>query len=413
MKPKIVVAGAGIGGLTASLCLIQRGFDVRVVEQARELGPVGAGIQLSANATRVLYGLGLGPALERVSITPGKKCIRLWNTGQEWQLFDLGRESVRRYGYPYLMLYRPDLHSALVHRLRELQPDALCLGAKVVDVAQEGATATVRLSDGRALRGEGIIGADGVHSVVRARMIVEDQPLFSGCIAWRGVIPVARLPRSMRGNAGVNWVGPGAHVIHYPIHAGELVGFTGIVAKDGWRRESWTETGSVEECLQDFAGWHGDVHALIRQLNQPLRWAMMVREPLTAWTNGCVTLLGDAAHPTLPFLAQGACMAIEDGCVVARALAEEKGDVAAAWKTYQETRIARTTRIVRASAANMQRFHSPQLVDAAAAAAYIDREWEEGEVRSRYEWLFSYQPESVPLVSAAVRPSHAAGDVCH
>lgn len=195
----------------------------------------------------------------------------------------------------------------------------------------------------------------------------------------------------------MNWVGPGAHVIHYPIHAGKMVGFTGIVEKQGWYRESWTETGSVEECLADFKGWHPDIQALVQQLEHPLRWALMVRDPLTNWTNGGVTLLGDAAHPTLPFLAQGAAMAIEDGCVLARALQENKGDVGAAWLAYQATRIERTTKIVMESAANTQRFHSPELADATGAAAYIDREWEETKVRSRYEWLFSYQPERVSL----------------
>lgn len=397
MKPTIIIVGAGIGGLTAALSLIARGFDLQVLEQACELGPVGAGIQLSANATRVLFELGLGPALQAATITPEGKYIRLWNTGQEWRLFDLGGESVARYGYPYMMLYRPDLHKVLVDSLRQRRPDALLLNAKIAKVAQSASTVSVTLSDGRRLIADGLVGADGVHSVVRAKMIAEDKPRFSGCIAWRGVIPIERLPASMQGTCGVNWVGPGAHVIHYPIHAGKMVGFTGIVEKQGWYRESWTETGSVEECLADFKGWHPDIQALVQQLEHPLRWALMVRDPLTNWTNGGVTLLGDAAHPTLPFLAQGAAMAIEDGCVLARALQENKGDVGAAWLAYQATRIERTTKIVMESAANTQRFHSPELADATGAAAYIDREWEETKVRSRYEWLFSYQPERVSL----------------
>ena len=317
---KVIVAGAGIGGLTAAMALLDRGFEVQVLEQARALGPVGAGIQLSANATRVLYQLGLGPDLEQVTIRPGGKCIRLWSTGQEWQLFDLGAESLARYGYPYLMLYRPDLHRVLVEGLQRRDPAALVLNAKVVDVSQDADRVHVALADGTRLDADVLVGADGVHSVARARLIAEDQPRFSGCTAWRGVVPRLQLPRSMRGPEGVNWVGPGAHVVHYPVHAGELVSFTGIVEKEGWLRESWTETGSVQECLADFAGWHQDIHALIRLLEQPLRWAMMVREPLPNWTNGRVTLLGDAAHPTLPFLAQGAAMAIEDGCILARAL---------------------------------------------------------------------------------------------
>jgi salicylate hydroxylase len=397
-RTRVIVAGAGIGGLTAALALLDRGFEVQVLEQARALGPVGAGIQLSANATRVLYQLGLGPALDRVTVAPGGKCIRLWSTGQEWKLFDLGGDSIARWGYPYLMVYRPDLHQVLIDGLAQRDPAALVLHARVTDVEEHPHGVRVTLADGRVLEADALVGADGVHSVVRAQVIAEDQPRFSGCIAWRGVIPIRSLPASMQGPAGVNWVGPGRHVIHYPVHGGELVSFTGIVETQSWVRESWTETGSVEECLQDFAGWHDDIHALIRQLDNPLRWAMMVRDPLPRWTRGRVTLLGDAAHPTLPFLAQGACMAIEDGMVLARALQSQPGDVAAALRSYEATRIERTTKIVLASAANTRRFHNPELADANGAAAYIAREWEESKVRARYDWLFEYEPENVPLM---------------
>lgn len=399
MALKVIVAGAGLGGLTAALSLIDRGFDVQVLEQAPELKAVGAGIQLSANATRVLFGLGLGPALQKITIKPDGKCIRLWNTGQEWKLFDLGAESIALHGFPYMMLYRPDLLQVLVDGLLQRRPDALLLDAKVIDVSQTQDSVTVTLADGRVLHADALVGADGVHSVVRAKMIAEDKPRFSGCIAWRGVIPIETLPPSMQGSAGVNWVGPGAHVIHYPVHAGRLVGFTGIVEKQGWFRESWTESGSVEECHADFKGWHEDIHAMISQLSAPLRWAMMVRDPLDNWTNGRATLLGDAAHPTLPFLAQGAAMAIEDGCVLARAMQAYQDDIPSALLSYQSTRLERTTKIVLSSAANTQRFHNPELADAQGAANYIAREWEESKVRARYEWLFSYKPETVPLAA--------------
>ncbi len=400
-RPHALVAGAGIAGLSAAMALHDQGWRVTVLEQARELGPVGAGIQLSANATRVLYQLGLGPHLEQVTIRPGGKCIRLWSTGQQWQLFDLGAESLARYGYPYMMLYRPDLHRVLVEGLQRRDPQALVLQAKVADVQQDGEAVHVALADGRTFSGEVLVAADGVHSVVRQQLIAEDQPRFSGCIAWRGVIPIEKLPASMQGPEGVNWVGPGAHVVHYPVHAGRLVSFTGIVEKDGWFRESWTETGSVADCHADFAGWHADIHALIDNLPQPLRWAMMVREPLANWTNGRVTLLGDAAHPTLPFLAQGAAMGIEDACVLARALGQHAGDVPAGLLAYQATRIERTTRIVQGSTANLQRFHNPELAHAEGAAAYVAREWEESKVRARYDWLFEYEPENVPIAAPA------------
>lgn len=397
-KLNILISGAGIGGLTAALCLAQDGHQVTVLEQARELKAVGAGIQLSANATRVLDLLGLGPALQTVTINSGGKCIRLWNTGQQWRLFDLGGESMRQYGHPYLMLYRPDLHQVLVDGLAQAAPDALQLGCKVAQVAQDAQGVRVQLEDGRTFSADVLVGSDGVHSVTRAQVIAQDRPRFSGCMAWRGVIPIEKLPQSMQGPEGVNWVGPGAHVVHYPVHAGRLVSFTGIVEKEGWFRESWTEQGSIAECLEDFKAWHPDIQSLVQQLEAPLRWAMMIRDPLTNWTQGRVTLLGDAAHPTLPFLAQGAAMAIEDGMVLSRALAAYPDDPGYALRVYQATRIERTTRIVNGSAANTKRFHNPELATVAGAEAYIAREWEESAVRARYEWLFSYEPENTPLL---------------
>lgn len=400
-KPRIIVSGGGIGGLTAALCLIERGLDVIVLEQAQELKALGAGLQLSSNATRVLHQLGLGDALAQVTIKPSDKCIRLWNTGQQWSLFDLGTESLQRYGYPYMMLYRPDLHQILLDALIARAPQSVRLNARVQEVGQTDEFAYVVLDDGTRIEGDALVGADGVHSITRETLIQKDSPKFSGCIAWRGVIPFENLPKSMQTYAGINWVGPGAHIVHYPINAGRLVSFTGIVEKQGWYKESWTEQGSVEECHADFKGWHEDVHSLIDQLETPLRWAMMLRDPLTNWTNHRVTLLGDAAHPTLPFLAQGAAMAIEDGCVLARAIEASPDDIPKALLIYQATRIERTTKIVNGSAENTKRFHNPELATAEGAERYIAREWEQDRVRARYEWLFSYEPENVPLAAPA------------
>jgi salicylate hydroxylase len=397
---RILISGAGIGGLTAALCLARSGHQVTVLEQAPSLKPVGAGLQLSANATRVLDDLGLGPALDAVTIKSGGKCLRLWNTGQEWPLFDLNQESLVRYGHAYRMLYRPDLHKILVDALESAAPGALKLGAKVAGIAQDAQGVSVKTTDGAHYTGDMLVGADGVHSVTRETLIAKDAPRFSGCIAWRGVIPLANLPASMQGPAGVNWIGPGAHIVHYPIHAGSLVSFTCIVEKDGWFRESWTEQGSIAECRQDFAGWHADVQAFIDQLGPtPLRWAMMIRDPLSNWTVGRVTLLGDAAHPTLPFLAQGAGMCIEDARVLVRAIDAHQDDIPYALHVYQATRIGRTTRIVKGSADNAKRFHHPELATAEGAAAYVAREFEDKAVRSRYDWLFAYEPENTPLLS--------------
>jgi salicylate hydroxylase len=402
MAQRILIVGAGIGGLTAALALRRRGFDVVVLEQARELSEIGAGLQLSPNATRTLFRLGLQAGLERIASQPSSKLVRLWNTGQTWKLFDLGAASIETYGYPYLMLYRPDLQTVLADGLCAAAPEALRLGARCIGLRQTGPTVTVELEGGETVEGDALISADGVHSVVRRLLFGADAPRFSGCLAWRGVIPAERLPEVLARPVGVNWVGPGGHVIQYPLRAGALVNFVGIIERDDWQRESWTEPGSVEECLRDFAAWNDDVHTLIRAIDVPYKWALMVREPMDRWTEGRVALLGDACHPTLPFLAQGAAMAIEDGYVLASALATG-ADLENALKRYEQLRLDRTSRIVRGSAANAARFHNPVLASAEGAAHYVDREWREDAVRERYDWLFRYDVDAIDAQLTAER----------
>jgi salicylate hydroxylase len=395
-KPlRVLIAGAGIGGLTAALSLQKRGFDVQVFEQASALGEVGAGLQLSPNALRALCQLGLRDALSAVAVEPAGKEIRLWNSGQAWNLFDLGATAAAEYGYPYLMVYRPDLHRILVDAVQAARPDAITLGAQCIGYSQDMDGVVLNLANDKAVRGDVLIGADGVHSRIRGQLFGADAPTFSGCLAWRGVIPMARLPERLRRPVGANWVGPGAHVIHYPLHGGELMNFVGIVERNDWLVESWTRQGSRDECHADFKGWNEDVHCLIDQVEVPFKWALMARPPLAQWSSGRVSLLGDACHPTLPFLAQGAAMAIEDGYILGRSMEAHAADVPLALKQYQDARIERTTRIVLRSTENGRRFHNPALASADGAADYVDREWAETKVRD--DWLFRYNVDEVPV----------------
>lgn len=392
---RILIAGAGIGGLTAALSLLRRGYDVQVCEQAVELREVGAGLQLSPNGLRALYQLGLGDALQALASEPQGKEIRLWSTGQTWKLFDLGKTSVADYGYPYFTIYRPDLLKVLTDAVRAIKADAITLNAKCVGFEQTAQGVTLKLGDGRTLQGDMLIGADGVHSPIRGQLFGADQPSFSGCLAWRGVIAMERLPRHMHRPVGTNWVGPGAHVIHYPLHGGKLMNFVGIVERDDWQVESWTQKGTREECHADFHGWHQDVHELISHIDVPYKWALMARPPLETWSVGRVTLMGDACHPTLPFLAQGAVMAIEDGYLLGRCIERHEDNPALALARYEQARIERTTRIVLRSTENGKRFHNPALASFEGAAAYVDREWAEDKVRERYDWLFRYNVDEV------------------
>jgi salicylate hydroxylase len=395
-QTRVLIAGGGLGGLAAALALLRMGCDVEVYEQAAELKELGAGIQLSANGTRALYALGVGEALKALSCEAESKEIRIWNTGETWKLFDLGSVSIERYGYPYFTVYRPDLLSVLADAVRREKPDAIHLGAKCVGFEQDETSVTLRLESGTA-KGAALIGADGVHSRIRQGLFGPDQPQFTGIIAWRGVVPMENLPRHMARSVGTNWVGPGGHVVHYPLRAGTLMNFVGALERDDWQVESWSARGTNEELSADFKGWQEDVHALIRNIPVPYKWALMVRAPMERWTVGRVTLLGDACHSMVPFLAQGAVMAIEDGYILARCLKEHGSEVNVALTRYEAARRERTRRAVEGSASNINRFHNRALADPAAAREYVDREWAGQRIAERYEWLFHYDVTTVPI----------------
>jgi salicylate hydroxylase len=392
----VAIVGAGIGGLTAALALIRHGIAVDVYEQAPELKELGAGVQISSNGTRVLYALGLGEAIEKVGVVVAGKEIRLWSTGQTWKLFDLGAISVERYGFPYMMFHRGDLHAVLLDAIRCERPDAIHLNRKCTGITQDDDGVTIQFENGEAARAAIVIGADGVQSRVRFSVFGADQPEFTGIVAWRGLIPRDQVPSGIKLDVGTNWVGPGGHVVHYPVRGGALLNFVGLLERDDWRVESWTVQGSKDEFSNDFKNWNPLIHECIRRVDVPYKWALFARPPMPAWTKGRVTLLGDACHSMLPMLAQGAVMALEDGLVLARSIARH-GIAPEALHSYEAARRERANRAVSGSADNAKRFHNPDMAHAAGAEAYVSREWQEDKVKQRYEWLFTHDATSVPV----------------
>ena len=267
--PDVLIAGAGLGGLTAALALIQRGHRVRVFEQASELKEVGAGVQIGPNGSRLLISLGLREAMERVVCVPLGREFRLWSTGQRWKSFDNGEAAMLKYGAPYWMAHRGDFHGVLLDAVRKADPEAIRAGNACVGFEQDERQATIRLANGETATGDVLIGADGVHSRIRQQMFGDGQAEFTGIMAWRGLVPMERLPEHQRQLMGNNWLGVGGHVVTYPLRRGEILNFVAVVERDDWHVESWTEPGTTEECLRDLAPWHDDVKTIVRNIDTP------------------------------------------------------------------------------------------------------------------------------------------------
>jgi salicylate hydroxylase len=394
---KVIVIGGGIGGLSVALALLKRGIDVEVYEQSSLLKEAGAGIQIGSNGTRVLYALGLERALGEVSVMPSARELRHWRTGETWNWFELGETSARRFGTPHLMLHRGDLHTALLSAVRALKPDAIAVNKSCVAASQKAELVETRFQDGTSATAPFVIGADGIHSTVRALLFGPGRPEFTGCVAWRGLIPMERLPGHLHRTVGTNWLGPRGFVLHYPVRRGELMNFVSVVERDDWQVESWVVAGTTGELASDFAGWHADVQTLIESIDTPYKWALMVRSPMETWSRGRMTLLGDACHPTLPFLGQGAVMAIEDAYIVAACIETYFHDPAKALARYEEIRRDRTANVVRKAQENRAMAFEPRLADENAVAEVVAMDWMNLRRSERLDWLYNYDATSIPI----------------
>lgn len=391
----IIIIGAGLGGLTAAACLLQQGHRVRVFEQATQLGEVGAGIQMSANAMKVLDAIGLRPLIEQTVVRPKAFEFRRFDDGELLHRLPLGEQHEEKHGAPYFQIHRSDLHQALQQRVRALDANAVQVNARAVQVIDESDHAGVVLADGRRETAELLIGADGIKSVVREHVIGKDAPVFTGQVAWRCIVPTERIPPHLRTDIVSSiWCGPANHAVMYYLRAGSLLNFVGCVERPA-EDESWTSLRPWEELDADYQGWHPMVRAVIEHVDrdQCFRWTLNNRVPSMNWSRGHITLMGDAVHATLPYMAQGAAMAIEDAAVLSRALALDT-PLPQALLRYHSHRAPRTARVVHESTEMGELYH---INDAAQMKqAFADRNI----AKSRNEWLYPYNPWTAPLLSA-------------
>jgi salicylate hydroxylase len=389
----VIIAGAGIGGLTAAACLLKKGFKVRIYEQAAALGEVGAGIQTSANAVKVLYDIGLRDELEKVAVRPQAFEFRRFNTGELMHRIPLGEQHEKANGAPYYHLHRADIHELLARKVYELDPDCVTLNAKADGFEESAGGVTLKLADGSQIKGDVLIGADGIKSAIRSQFLGETPVSYTGDIAWRAVIPVERLPKDIMERVSTVWCGPKKHAVMYYLRAGKLMNFVGLVEHDQPETESWTQKRPWKELKADYEGWHPNIQTVIDAIDKDscYRYALNNRPPVSNWSTEKVTLLGDSAHPTLPYMASGAVMAIEDSAVLARCL-EDGASVPEALQRYQKNRLDRTARIVNESTESRGLYRIEDEDEMRKAFQ------EKNLTRSRAEWLYSYDPLNVPLI---------------
>jgi salicylate hydroxylase len=352
---RVSVIGGGIGGAATALALIRAGCDVHVYEQVANKTEVGAGIQVSPNATRLLHRYGLADALRARAVSPSHIEARRWDDGRILSHEELGNSVEAAFGAPYYHFHRADLLSILIDAL---PADRVHTGRRCVDAVQTEDGARAIFDDGSIIDSDVIVGADGIHSVVRKILFGDEHPRFSGNVAYRGLAPADRVAHlNLRHNA-TNWMGPGGHFVHYFVSGGRFLNFVAVSEQENWERESWNDRGEIEDAKRCFRGWHPNIHAILGAVDETFKWALFDRAPLSKWSVGRVTLLGDACHPMLPYMAQGAAQAIEDGATLAACLSGiAPSGVGEALEKYQQLRRPRTAAIQMAARGNAVTFH--------------------------------------------------------
>ncbi len=389
----VLIAGAGIGGLTAAMALARAGFRVVCFEKSDKLEEVGAGLQLSPNATRILIDLGVAPALTRRAVVPESIHMHAGRSGRELAVIPLGEEATFRFGAPYWVVHRGELQSALLETVAQNPDIELRLGHQFEDAATHANGVTVVIRHGlhrTQEQGLALIGADGVWSAVRKHMKIDAKPQFGGRTAWRGTLDATLLPRDFAAPRVRLWMGSDAHLVTYPVKDGQRVNVVAVVA-DTWNRPGWSEPGDVKDIAARFAfpQWATGPRMVISSVEEWKRWALFELPLVEAMNAGPIALLGDAAHAMVPFLAQGAAMAIEDAWVVAKCLAATSDNVAEALRRYDAQRAGRVAHVQRAARKAGQIYHLSGLMGMARNLSISAMGG--ARLRSRYDWIYDWR----------------------
>jgi 2-polyprenyl-6-methoxyphenol hydroxylase-like FAD-dependent oxidoreductase len=380
-KPQIAIVGAGLGGLTVAATLRQAGFDVRIYEQAGRFARVGAGIQMMPNSMKVLRRIGIEERVRHIAFQPYSHLNRVWHTGEVLRELPMPEDL---FGAPYLCMHRGDLHEAL---LASVPDEIISLRKKLAGLDEGRDAVTLSFEDGTTARADLVIGADGVHSIVRDLIVGPDEPIHKGRIAYRAIFPSALMGGVDVGPSRTKWWGIDRHIVVYYTKPdrSEIYLITSVPEPAEWlTRESWSTTGDVEELRAAYEGFHPDVRAVVEACPSCHKWAILEREPLPSWSRGRVVLLGDSCHPMTPYMAQGAATAMEDAAVLTRCLSDmDGGDYRAAFRRYEAHRKPRTSRIQAISSANT---------------------WMKGG-NDDTSWLYGYDAWNVPLDQEQPNPA--------
>lgn len=386
---RVAVVGAGVCGLALAVLLRRRGVHCDIYEKSTALGAVGAGIQLSSNGARVLRDLGAEEPLRRRGITANSIESRRWSDGALLSRVPLGDACTDRFGAPYHLVHRADLQSCLMDLL---PPGGLFLGRTVDAVTDHGDHAGLRFTDGTTVTADVVIGADGVHSAVRAT-VLEDRPVYSGYSVYRGLVPACSVPSFTRDPRVVFWFGPDRHVTCYPVSSGRTVHFSAVCADPYGGTGPRSAVAGTGALMAEFTGWHQDVRRVLGAADSVTRWGLFDRDLPERYATGRVALTGDAAHPLLPFLSQGAGQALEDAVVLADVLTSHGDDVPGALRAYEAARMPRTAEVHRQSRLRAGTFHLPDGPEQTAR----DAQWARTQDLCHLDWLYG----------AAVRPAPA------